>query len=76
MKKNVLLGSIVSIFLATTTAVLTALTVSTPEIGVRLMTVASILGLASVGLFFVGLATPSSSSLTSTSKGKSNGKAS
>ena len=75
MKKNVLLGSVLSIVLATTTAVVTALTVTAPEIGVRLMTVASILGLASVGLFFVGLATPSNNSSTA-SKGKVNGKAS
>lgn len=73
MKKNILLGSVLSIVLATTTAIVTALTVSAPEVGVRLMTVASILGLASVGLFFVGLATPTN---TTTSKGKLNGKAS
>lgn len=59
MKSNVLLGSVVFIAIATVVGVLTALFAYNPLVITRLTTVASIFGLGSIGLFFVGTVFPS-----------------
>lgn len=58
MKTKILLTSAGFIGLATTLGVGTALLGSDPVTITRLTTVSSIFGLASIGLFFVGLAFP------------------
>jgi hypothetical protein len=58
MKTKILTGSALLVLLATGTGVLTAVYGHNPETITRASSVAGILGLASVGLFFVGLAFP------------------
>lgn len=58
MKNKILLTSAGLIGLATSTGIGTALLASNPVTITRLTTVASILGVGSIGLFFVGLAFP------------------
>jgi hypothetical protein len=58
MKKNILLGSVACITLATTVGVATALLAVDPTFIARLTTASSIFGLGSIGLFVVGLACP------------------
>ena len=60
MKTKILLTSVGSIGLATTIGIATAVLGHDPETIARATTVASIFGVASVGLFFVGLAFPKS----------------
>ena len=56
MKKNVLIGSASLVILATSVATGTLLFSSNTEHIGRLMSVSGVLGLGSIGLFFVGLA--------------------
>ena len=58
MKTQILLTSGGLVLAATTTGLCTALFASDPSIIARATTVASIFGLGSIGLFFVGLAFP------------------
>jgi ABC-type glucose/galactose transport system permease subunit len=58
VKKKILMGSVVCIGIATVVGVGTALLAVDPIFITRMSTVGSLFGLGSVGLFFVGLATP------------------
>ena len=58
VKNSILLGSGALVVVATALGIGTTLLGHNPETVVRLLTVASILGTGSIGLFFVGLAFP------------------
>lgn len=58
MKNKILIGSASLVVGASMLGILTALLASDPVIITRLSTVSGILGLGSVGLFFVGLVFP------------------
>lgn len=58
IKTSILLASATLVAAATTTGVATALYGTDPQTIIRLTTVASILGVGSIGLFFVGLVFP------------------
>lgn len=68
MKQNILLTSGGLVLAATLVGLSTALFASDPSYIARATTVASIFGLGSIGLFFVGLAFPKEATVSESSR--------
>lgn len=63
MKNSILIVSAVLVGLATTLGIMTTILANNEASAIRAFTVAGILGLGSIGLFFVGLALPRDASV-------------